>query len=1367
MIRQVLRAGTVGVLLLLLCATTAAAPLKPDAVPEPLKPWIDWALAGDRTHHCPFLFNNFAAKRCAWPGALTLDISPDGAQFVAEWEVFAPSWIAVPGDQKHWPQDVRINGAEHALVARAGMPSVFLEPGQYRVSGEFSWRAVPQHLRIPRASGLVSVIVDGTPRPLVRVDKQGRLWLGEGAELASTQTATKNQHSLTVMRRIIDDVPMQVQTRIELDVTGEPTEVTVGRPLLDGFIPISIHSPIPARIDADGMLRLQLRPGRHVVSINARHPQRLSELGLAGQAAPWPSAEVWSFEARHALRLVEISGVDAVDPRQTRVPEGWRGLPTFSVAAGSTMRLTEIRRGDPEPEADRLSLHRQLWLDFDGAAYTTHDRISGTLTRSWRVTVGPDLMLGQVVANGVPRFITTLANGSAAGVELREATLDLQADARMARKAQGFSAVGWAHDFHSVEAALNLPPGWDVFAIHGVDNNPRTWLARWTLLDLFLVLVLSVAMYRLWGWRVGVLALAALILVWHAPGAPRFVWISLIVAVTLLRVLPRGRFRQIVSTYRLLTVFALIAISIPFVVNELRLVFYPQLAQVGQAFPYDASLSSAHRPIADAPPSPEVMEQELFAGEDAMVRSPAPAILAEATSVDARKQKAVSSTKSRPYEIDPGAIVQTGPGLPEWRWRSLQLRWNGPVDQDQRIAVTYIPPWLSAVLHCLRVFLLVALLGLLLYARGRRLSQTVGGLATCLLATAMAISVAPRNIAAAGFPDTALLETLRERLVAPPECENACAEITRMHLEADETKLQIRFETHSVAQTAIPLPGHVSHWLPTTVLLDGQVTSAMAHDGGLLWLQVPPGVHQVTLSGALPARAEVQITFGLRPRRFDYEVVGWDLRGVRDDGGVAAQLQLKRHDEQLERTSPTRLEPNRLPPFIRVARSLRLDLDWTVTTTVTRGAAGESAAVIEVPLLTGESVVTPGIDVGAGKVRVNLAPGRGAFSWESVLENTTSVTLVAPGTHAWLESWHLDFSPLWHVEVQGIAPIQAPTTQGLRVREWRPWPGESITLAVSKPHGVPGQTLTIDSSAIDIRPGKRATDASLRLSLRSSKGGQYQFLLPEAAELQTVRIDGRAAAVRPEGRQLTIPVKPGAQAIEVNWVRDGGIVNRFVTAPLDFGIESTNHLIKVTLGRDRWTLFTAGPRMGPAVLHWSLLAALLIVALGLARLPWTPLTTAQWLLIAIGLSQVPIPLAAIVVLWLLALGVRARYAAKLRGYQFNLVQIGLGILTIGAFAVLIEAIRHGLLGTPNMHVAGNDSSAHLLRWYADRVAAQPPTAMVISVPILVYRLAMLAWALWLAMAILRWLRWGWECFGTDGLWRPWRSALATKPSPNP
>ncbi len=70
-----------------------------------------------------------------------------------------------------------------------------------------------------------------------------------------------------------------------------------------------------------------------------------------------------------------------------------------------------------------------------------------------------------------------------------------------------------------------------------------------------------------------------------------------------------------------------------------------------------------------------------------------------------------------------------------------------------------------------------------------------------------------------------------------------------------------------------------------------------------------------------------------------------------------------------------------------------------------------------------------------------------------------------------------------------------------------------------------------------------------------------------------------------------------------------------------------------------------------------------------------------------------------------------------------------------------------------MQIAGNGSSAQTLRWFHDRVTTELPLAWVVSVPLMAYRLAMLAWALWIAWALLSWLRWGWGAFSAGGLWR--------------
>ena len=46
---------------------------------------------------------------------------------------------------------------------------------------------------------------------------------------------------------------------------------------------------------------------------------------------------------------------------------------------------------------------------------------------------------------------------------------------------------------------MNLPPGWRLFHASGVDAVSSTWVNEWSLLDLFLVLMISMSAWRIWG----------------------------------------------------------------------------------------------------------------------------------------------------------------------------------------------------------------------------------------------------------------------------------------------------------------------------------------------------------------------------------------------------------------------------------------------------------------------------------------------------------------------------------------------------------------------------------------------------------------------------------------------------------------------------------------------------------------------------------------------------------------------------------------------------------------------------------------------------------------------------------------------------
>ncbi|HKY90644.1 MAG TPA: hypothetical protein VJM11_06360, partial [Nevskiaceae bacterium] len=110
----------------------------------------------------------------------------------------------------------------------------------------------------------------------------------------------------------------------------------------------------------------------------------------------------------------------------------------------------------------------------------------------------------------------------------------------------------------------------------------------------------------------------------------------------------------------------------------------------------------------------------------------------------------------------------------------------------------------------------------------------------------------------------------------------------------------------------------------------------------------------------------------------------------------------------------------------------------------------------------------------------------------------------------------------------------------------------------------------------------------------------------------------------------------------------------------------------------------------------------------------------------------------------------------------NAAQILLALWTLAALSALFGAVAQGLLGTPDMQIVGNGSSAYELRWYQDRFDGQLPTAWVLSVSIWVYRGLMLAWALWLANSLLAWLRWGWAQYTAGGVWH--KAAVVVAPA---
>lgn len=1381
----------------LVLARTARAdgPLDPRAVPEPLRPWTAWALHGKADALCPTL-HGIGSVQCTWPARLDLVLDEKKGTFRQSWHADARRWVPLPGDEKRWPLDVTVDGKRTVVIPREGVPSVELEPGDHVVAGTFAWDSLPESLQIPPQTALLGLVLRGKAVDQPNRDAKGTLWLQK------TLAAEEGERlDFVVHRRIVDEVPLLLTTRIVLNVAGRNREVLLGKVLPPGFVPMALDSQLPARVEPDTRLRVQVRPGTWTIELVARSEGPVQELKRPVPDGPWREGEeVWVFDARTNLRLVEVQGVPAIDPQQTSLPEEWKKLPAYPLGLRDTLQLVEKRRGNAEPPPDHLTLERTLWLDFDGRGFTASDKLTGNLRRASRLEMLPPTVLGRVSIAGKDQFITHLEGDAArTGVEVRQGELRVSADSRVVADPSDVPAVGWNHDFHAVSATLHLPPGFRLLHATGVDEVPSTWIKHWTLLELFLVLVLSIAVWRLWGPAWGAVALVTFVLTFPESGAPRWVFVFVLVVEALVRALDRtlnkaeekqgdppsrglALSRKLAGGVRAAAVTLLVLVTVPFLIEHVRAGLFPALSVSSgpeQDFFDDFDGVPAGGAMArkgpTAPPSPveaapkrsetsAADEDEGKAGGNSPAEAKAAAGGAPPPSQDVRTPPAfargrldTSSTTSSASEYvqfnahvyDPTSMVQTGPGLPRWAFTRVPLRWSGPVERGQRLHLYLLSPAMNAVLSLLRAALLVAVVLRLSPVRPR-IDRSAGGKRVLGFAAAglscLTILLLPRA-AEAQVPPKEVLDELASRMLEKPACSPTCASSSRMLIEARPGALRLRLEIEASAPTAVPLPTS-AQWAPEAVLLDGRpAKSLLRTEDGKVWLAVEKGWHQAVVEGALPERELVHIGLPLKPHRVEAQVDGWRVEGIHEDGLADDNLQLTRI--RSDAGAGAAMEAGVLPPFVRVERTLLIGLDWQVATRVVRLSPVGSAIVLEVPLLEGESVTTADVRVSGGKVLLNIPPQAREVSWRSVLDQRSPIVLTAPKQVGWTELWRLDMSPIWHADLSGIPVVHAEP--GATLPEFRPWPGESATVHVSRPAGVAGSTLTIDESTYALRPGLRVTDATLTLSIRSSRGAQHTITLPEGAALESVTIDGASAPIRQEGRKVTLPVSPGSQTVVLRWRVPAGIGLSFAAPPVDLGAPSVNATTTITMPEGRWVLALRGPRLGPVVLFWSLLIVLLVVAGALGAMRWTPLATWQWLLLAIGLSQVHVVAAAFVVVWLHLLAWRER--TDLGRIAFNLRQLAIVFTTVIACLVLLAAVHQGLLGHPDMQIRGNLSHAGELHWFTDRSDPVLPSPAVVSAPMFVYRATMLAWALWLALSIVRWLRWGFGVFSAGGFWR--------------
>jgi hypothetical protein len=1365
-------------------ALIATASARDVQVPEALRPWKAWVAQDHPQSACPV--HDEAGAVCVTYGSLKLDLGEAGGSFTQSVTVFGKQWVRLPGNPDAWPKDVRDGSGALPVVLHSGSPQTQLAQGEHLITGSFAWSALPQSLLVPESSALLTLRLKGREVAVPEMSGGGELQLG-----APERTDTAGGEApltLRVYRKLTDGIPMRLETYMTVSVSGREREIVTGRFLPQGSAVLSIQSDLPLRIGADGRLRAQLRSGDHAVRVVSRFLEPIAKAGAARLDSLWPEEEIWSFEAQRDLRVVEVAGAALIDPSQSGLPPEWKGLPAYRLLSGDTLRLEEKQRGNPSPAANDLRLTRDLWLDFAGKGFTVKDNLSGTLPLRSRLEMEGGFRLGRADAMGEAVMITSLKDK--AGVEMPAGPLRVLALSRFDRGQGGLPATGWNQDFQGVQATLHLPPGWKLIHAEGPDVVGESWITDWSLWDVFLLCILTLGVLRLAGLVPALVALACFILLSQEAGLSGLLWLNLLAAMGLWKVLPEGKLRRLVNGYRMASLVLLAAIWIPFAIVHARKALYPQLdgpepsafsnsnynmldVAGGYAANSRAGSAAEEAPMAMHAPAPQPepqmekggsgavddLREDKWEGEDGIQGPTGKTRLGARRGMPSGGFNQGYAQESRRKRFNSNASkVQSGPGEPAWGWESAHLNWSGPVPAGEKVNLIMTRPWLTRILRALQALLPGALLWLLAFPAARAFRGGNGGngapgSALAGLLIVLGPILAPAGSAVAGeFPPDTLLRQLAERISAPRDCSPACAGMNSgsVELKSDRVVLTLVFDVADTAFAPLPKAGEGQFALEAIRLAGKPAAGAVKLSNGGLAIALPRGRHAVSMEGRILG-PRLELNFGDHARNLTVRAPEYSVQGLALGRTENGALVLQRREGSTAAHKGPELTPDPVPPFVEVSRSLVLDQEWILETRVVRIAPAAGAFTVEVPLLPFEHPTTPGMAQSRGTAMVSLQEGQSETFWRSVVDRSSMIALVAGGLSQRSETWSVDASSRWHVESSGLSPMLPRSGQG--GPEWKPMPGDTLSLAISEPEAASGAVKTIESAALTVRPGKREATGSLDLSVRAGQGDVTRVELPPSARLESMRVDGADQPLTQREGTLAIPLHPGIQNIQLAWKQPDGIRLLQKSPQVKLEDEAANLSLQIEMPRDRWILWVGGNAIGPALLLWGVLAVLIGIAWLLGRARITPLGFADWALLFLGTSMVNVYATAPLLALFLALRHREKHAASWEPNGHNAFQVAAAALALLAFGMLLAAVPEGLLSAPDMQVTGNGSYAGVLRWFQDRAHGAFPTGWVVSLPIWVYRLAMLAWSLWLALRLLQWLRWSWEKYSAGGLWR--------------
>lgn len=1358
----------------------AADPQADLGIPAELQNWTGWINAKHPEWKCAKVSK---AYECLWPGSIVYLVSEKKAKFLIKAQFLAKDQLELPSSDNLSPANLTVKDQVNQIIfppirKEDGKIFVNLEPGDYSVEGDFNWDEIPSEIPVPESYGMYEVKFEGENGSKLDFVRLGNAIRFQNRE----KTDRTSSINLKVFRKFLDASPIIVESLLRVQISGGARSYNVGQFLPKHSHLIEVDSELPYQIGSDGALSLQLLPGQYDLKFTSVIAQPVNSIELpAFNADVWPKEETWSWNANNPLRSVEVEGARATEASLTELPDEWKNAATYVVASDSKVTLSEIRRGKEPKPFSNLRLQRSLWIDLDGTGYTVSDTFSGELQQISRLNALKETELGRATLNGNQQLITLDPQNNLAGVEVRDTSISLNAVSRLA-KSKTISAVGWDTNVDSLNLNLSLPPSWMLFATLNTSYAESSWFESWTLFEVFILILIVIATYKIFGAPLAVLVGLAGVVNYNEFLAPNLLIIHIIILEVCRRLVKdKGSFFYKLFNWLLIATYALWALAtITFTKLQFTQLLFPQL-QAGTRYrtilqdlllALENSLFSwpmllvilaiaiygVHRFLAA-----QGFWKKIFTGMAFGVlfliaipmfvgtfqyteysRSGSPLAKAPSSylntmrSYEMADQPADAGGEFQAQILDNKMrVFQSGPATPDWKWRTHDITVNGPVSAKHEITIFLLSPSVTRTLAAVRCLVAFFLILFMFKALSFKInSRVVNTLASIFLFSLFPFCLQNAN---AETPPKEILEEMEQRL-ADKQCDSEkCATIRDLRIDLTNDSLSMYFDISSEGQSSIFIPGPSSTFHVKKIVLNGKETIALRNSAeNYLEVKTLPGNNRLEIQGDLPDSLSFALEFAEKAIHTTVNAPGWYVEGISAEGMIQRGLHFTKEENGSKKIKPTEVR-NSHTSWVIAKRSFLISESVSVSTNLERIGDVSAPLKVELPLMPGEIVTNKDSAKEGDKLIVYIPAGERNYAITSNIALPASLELEAKSSNLISEEWNVFCESFVACVFSGLNPTA--TDYHLKNKYlWHPFPGEKVSVGIKTLGLAAGEYLTIDKLFHNVNWGSSRISGNLQINLRATKQLSFEVAFKGQEKIENVLVDRIPGTSKVSESTVSVLLSPGNHDLTISYAKEWQ--PQYIEYMPVFSANADLHNLNFTINpsAERWVVWTGGGFWGPSVVFWAKILMLIFLIFLMVKLELLQMSLPSVVLLALGLSTLPIILLCIPLFWLVALNYIPVYQDRyLPNWKVAKAVVFWG-LSLLSLTILYHLVRNGLVLEPPMLIVGNNSSYYSLRWFFDHSGKESPAPWVISFPIWYWRAIALAWSGWFVFKLFEWLK---------------------------